>query len=70
MVDAGIEAFVLVGQRGGHPDDLLKVMLDRFRLTETDEVAGIYFDEIIAESVNHTGVEVLERFHKIAVSLR
>ncbi len=70
MVDAGIEAFVLVGQRGGDPEDLLKVMLDRFRLEENDEIAGMYFDDIISESVNHRGVEALESFHKIAVSLR
>ena len=45
-------------------------MEDRFRLAETEERAGIFFDAIIEESVNHVGVEVLERFHKVAVSFR
>ena len=70
MVDSGIEAFVVVGRRGKKPEDLLKVMEDRFRLAETEERAGIFFDAIIEESVNHVGVELLERAHKIAVSFR
>mmetsp|Transcript_56608 Transcript_56608/g.156677 ORF Transcript_56608/g.156677 Transcript_56608/m.156677 type:complete len:471 (+) Transcript_56608:118-1530(+) len=65
MTDAGIEAF------DENPEAKLEYLLDKFRLDiDDEESAAAFFDSVIKESINHTGVEVLEGFHKLAVRLR